>query len=273
MIFRCEEDKLKIKGFDTVALASAVSNLERKTFASRLTDASGKPIALALDQLPLPVQRTIQQVSRTAIENCLGVAIRTMGDGIPWNDSLARGVAVFTGLIGGAFGLAGLCAELPITTVVMLRSIAEIARGEGENLSSSEAKLACIEVFALSNSGPTGDTYYAIRTLLAQSLDEAASFITERGILDESTPAIVRFITNVASRFGIVISEEAAASCVPIIGALGGAAINGIFIDHFIHLAHGHFTIRRLERQYGSSEIRAAYGEIVKQMIAPHLSA
>jgi hypothetical protein len=268
-----EEDELKFKDSDATALASAVSNLERKTLASRLTDAAGKPIAIVLDQLPLPVQRTIQQVSRTAIENCLGIAIRTMGGGIPWNDSLARGVAVFTGLIGGAFGLAGLCAELPITTVVMLRSIAEVARAEKEDQSLSEAKLACIEVFALSNTGPTGDTYYAIRTLLAQSLDEAASFIAERGILDESAPAIVRFITNIASRFGIVISEEAAASCVPIIGALGGAAINAVFIDHFIHLAHGHFTIRRLERQYGSAEVRAAYGEIVKQTTAPRLLA
>jgi hypothetical protein len=34
---------------------------------------------------------------------------------------------------GGAFGLASLPIELPVSTIIMLRSIADIARSEGEN--------------------------------------------------------------------------------------------------------------------------------------------
>ena len=37
-----------------------------------------------------------------------------------------------SGAAGGAFGLATLPVELPVSTIIMLRSIAAIARNEGE---------------------------------------------------------------------------------------------------------------------------------------------
>jgi hypothetical protein len=33
-------------------------------------------------------------------------------------------------------------------------------------------------------------------------------------------------------------------------------------MDHFQHIAHGHFTVRRLERQYGLEPVKAAYQAI-----------
>ena len=62
---------------------------------------------------------------------------------------------------------------------------------------------------------------------------------------------LVRLITQVASRFRLVVSQKAAAQTIPVIGALGGAAVNYAFIDHFQSVARGHFTVRRLERKYG----------------------
>jgi hypothetical protein len=48
----------------------------------------------------------------------------------------------------------------------------------------------------------------------------------------------------------------------PVVGAVGGAAVNLIFMNHFQRIAEGHFTIRRLERIYGravySAPVRAA---------------
>jgi hypothetical protein len=35
--------------------------------------------------------------------------------------------------------------------------------------------------------------------------------------------------------------------------------VNTVFIDHFQQVAHGHFTVRRLERQYGNETIEAVY--------------
>ena len=72
---------------------------------------------------------------------------------------------------------------------------------------------------------------------------------------------LVRLITQVASRFGAVVTQKAAAQTIPVIGALGGAAVNYAFIDHFQSVARGHFTVRRLERKYGKEIIFAAYEE------------
>jgi hypothetical protein len=37
---------------------------------------------------------------------------------------------------------------------------------------------------------------------------------------------------------------------------MGGTAVNDAFIEHFQQTAHGHFTVRRLERKYGEAMIR-----------------
>jgi hypothetical protein len=48
------------------------------------------------------------------------------------------------------------------------------------------------------------------------------------------------------------------------VGALGGAVVNYAFIDHFQNVAHGHFSIRRLERIYGKNLIRTEYERLAK---------
>jgi hypothetical protein len=73
---------------------------------------------------------------------------------------------------------------------------------------------------------------------------------------------LIRLIALIAARFQIQVSEKAAAQMVPIIGAAGGAVINLLFIDHFQDMSRGHFTVRRLERQYGSETVRRAYEQI-----------
>ena len=104
--------------------------------------------------------------------------------------------------------------------------------------------------------------YFVIRGILAKSVTEAARFIAERGIVEEGSPVLIRFITQVASRFGMVVTQKAAAQTIPVIGALGGAAVNYAFIDHFQSIARGHFTVRRLERKYGKDIVFAAYEEV-----------
>jgi len=86
--------------------------------------------------------------------------------------------------------------------------------------------------------------------------------VAERGMAEEGAPILIRLITAIASRFGIVVSEKVAAAAVPVVGALGGAAVNLIFMDHFQEMAHGHFAIRRLERIYGPDAVRAEYEAI-----------
>ena len=44
-----------------------------------------------------------------------------------------------------------------------------------------------------------------------------------------------------------------------LIGAAAGATINLMFMSHFQDVSRGHFTVRRLERQYGQDVVRAAW--------------
>jgi hypothetical protein len=45
--------------------------------------------------------------------------------------------------------------------------------------------------------------------------------------------------------------------------------VNYAFIEHFQDVARGHFTVRRLERLYGSERIRSQYDSIAGQLSAP----
>jgi hypothetical protein len=57
------------------------------------------------------------------------------------------------------------------------------------------------------------------------------------------------------------VSERSAASALPVLGAVGGATVNMLFMNHFQRVALGHFAVRRLERQYGANVVRRLYDE------------
>jgi EcsC protein family len=155
---------------------------------------------------------------------------------------------------------------LPISTAVILRSIMDIARSEGENIRAVETQLACVEVFAIGSRSKADDSaemgYYATRAALARSIAEAAKFIVEKSLAEESAPAIVRLIAKIAARLSILVSDKFVAQSVPVVGAVGGAVINLIFISHFQDAARGHFIVRRLERRYGAEEVHSEYDRI-----------
>jgi hypothetical protein len=94
---------------------------------------------------------------------------------------------------------------------------------------------------------------------------EAARYVAQRGVVAEGAPVLVRFLTQVAARFGVVVSQKVAAQAFPVIGALGGAAVNYAFLEHFQDIARGHFTVRRLERIYGKDCIRQEYTRLAEQ--------
>ena len=215
--------------------------------------------------LPANYSEKIQVATRTALEKAFKVAVGTMDSKNtgPSRDIWHKVAVGVTGGVGGAFGLAALAVELPVSTTIMLRSIADIARSNGEDLGNTKAQLACLEVFALGGKSPSDDAaesgYFVVRAALAKAVSEAAQHIAKRGVADEAAPALVRLVALIASRFGIVVSEKAAAIAVPVIGAAGGAAINTMFMAHFQDMAHGHFTVRKLERKYGESLVRREY--------------
>jgi uncharacterized YccA/Bax inhibitor family protein len=145
----------------------------------------------------------------------------------------------------------------------MLRSIADIGRSHGEVLSTAQARVACLEVFALGGPSRQDDStetgYFAVRSALARAVTEASKYLAEKTVVEEAAPALVRLIAIVAARFQVQVSEKAAAMAVPIIGAIGGSGINLLFIDHFQDMSRGHFVVRKLERKYDQKLVRDTY--------------
>ena len=247
------------------ALQRAVAILEGKSFVGRLTELTGEPVSLMLRRLPAPVTRQINRTVRRALFQALDVALYKMGstwlpEPPPALFQFASGIA---GGVSGFFGMAALAVELPVTTTMMLRSIAGIAVRNGERLDQPASRLACLEVFALGpqgKRGPTGETsYYAARAFLAKTVSEAAQALLERQVAGSSGPLIVDFVSSIGSRFGIVVSEKVAAGAIPVVGAIGGAAVNIAFMQHFQQMARAHFVVRYLERRYGRQLVQSRY--------------
>src|ERR1017187_10346190 len=241
---------------DTDALRNAVKLLEHPSLAARLTNMVGKPVELLGRALPAGASQAIAAATTKSLEAALKVALLTIRNE-PQESSqlLHKALAVASGAAGGAFGIASLPLELPVSTIIILRSILNIARSGGENLTDPESTLSCIEVLGLGGRAETDSTtnsdYFFIRGILGKSVTEAARFIAERGIVEEGSPILVRLITQITARFGFVVTQKVAAQAIPVIGAVGGAVVNYAFIDHFQAVARGHFTVLRLERKYG----------------------
>lgn len=253
---------------DRKELQVAKNLLENPGLAAKVTNFIGTPIEKGLGLLPDNWSKNIGEVTQTALLKASDAAIFTMKD-IPGEASSniwhKLGVAI-SGGVGGFFGIAALAAELPISTSIMLRSIADIARSQGESITTIETKMACLEVFALGGNSKSDDGtesgYYAVRAALARSVADASEFLVRKALTDEGAPILIKFIAKIAERFGIQVTEKAAAQAIPAIGAAGGAIINTIFMDHFQDMARGHFLVRKLERKYGKEVIEKLYAEL-----------
>ena len=242
--------------------------LENPGIAAKFSAVLGSPFEKGLKMLPAKWQKTVHTATETALMKALDMAVKSLGTRRgSSNDRMHRFAAAASGAAGGAFGIAAIGIELPLSTTLILRSIAEIAAAEGEDPRQIETKLACITVFALGSTKDDRDNaaesgYFAARAALASAVSEATKYLAEKGMGKSGAPALVRLIALIASRFGVVVSQKAAAQLVPVIGAAGGAIINTIFIGHYQDMARGHFIVRRLEKIHGAEPVRKAYEKL-----------
>jgi len=255
----------RLEAHDEAELRTAVRLLENPGFVARVSDMAGTPIEIVIDRLPAGAGTKIDLVTRRALEAALGLAVRSIGrrrGREPRNRIHAAAVGL-TGAVGGAFGLASLAVELPVTTTIILRSVADIARSQGEDLRTVSARLSCLEVFALGGRSSLDDAaesgYFAVRAALARAVSEASRYLAQRTAVTEAAPVIAQLLARIGARFNTVVAEKILAQGVPVVGALGGAAVNMVFIRHFQDMARGHFAVRRLERAYGQDLVRSEY--------------
>ncbi|WP_058835067.1 EcsC family protein [Luteimonas abyssi] len=253
---------------DLAELREARALLESPGVAAQLANLVGAPVEYLLAyRLPRAATRLVHGGVQLALRQSLRLATRTLGQA----PSVARAprtrlhtaAVACTGAAGGAFGMAGLIAELPVTTTLILRSVAEVARSEGERLDDPEALLACYEVLTMGGKSARDDGaesgYFAARAVLAQQITVAAEYVAAHGLMSSGAPALVQVMSSVASKFSVKIGHKMAAQSVPVIGAASGATLNTLFMRHFQRTARGHFVVRRLERLHGREVIRNAY--------------
>ncbi|WP_284944036.1 EcsC family protein [Acidisoma cladoniae] len=158
-------------------------------------------------------------------------------------------VSTISGAATGFLGAPGMMVDIPLTTGLMLRSIAGIARSYGEDPSSPAGRRACLEVFALSEhrEGAEGQAgYWAARAALSRL-------------------AVDGFMRRIATLLGISFSQKLMTRVVPVIGAAAGGALNYAFMDYYQQMARVHFSIRALERRYDPEQVRACLDRLVEQ--------
>ncbi len=157
--------------------------------------------------------------------------------------------AAVSGVASGFIGLPGVLFDIPFTTTTILRSIAEVARDSGEDITAEDTKRACLEVLAFG--GPSS----------ADDETEIGYWATRIGM---NHLAINLLIKSAAGRFGLVISEKFLTQAIPVAGAITGGALNYAFTEYYQTMARVHFTLRSLDRRTNQPQaIRACFTEMV----------
>lgn len=260
-------------------LRRAVLLLETSGLASRITGLIGKPVDMLMKTLPTGAERVIHQAIDKALRHALDAALLSVdrsGLGLSrwrWlnntlsSDWFAKASVAVSGGAGGALGLPGTLVELPLTTTLVLRSIAQIGQLEGEDVAQDDFKLACLAVFALGGPDKSDDAaesgYFAVRLALANAIADAAG--------KPLAAMLPGFLTAIAQRFAIPVTLKFSAQLAPAVGGVAGSTINYVFIDHFQDKARGHFIVRRLEREHGPETVRTAYDAIKAELVAGNL--
>jgi hypothetical protein len=182
-------------------------------------------------------------VAEAALARAYDVAVLGLRDDrTAGSAGLTRLGVVTSGAASGFVGMAGFLPDATFTTLAIMREIARVAQQEGEDLSSEDARRACLEVFAFRSP--------------ADENESELGYFSARLIFQGRT--LTMLLSEVAARYGLVLGEKFSFQAVPLVGAVAGAALNVAFLDHYRNVAHAHFIIRRLERMHGQDVVREA---------------
>lgn len=269
---------------DESFVQAAYSYFEKPSFFVRASQAVGSPIEHTVNHLPDNIQNAISQACQKALNTALHVSLFTLeaenkpgrigkaAKFVPSSQKAHRIAATLTGAAGGFFGMPALPIELPITTVLMLRSVAKIAQESGADLEDRQTQLECLYVFSMGKSGlddPVLDSnYYSARMVFTTMVRDILEVFATRGskeiaelLAQGSIPVLARLLSQIAARFQLLVADKVIAQSVPILGAIAGGSINFLFTEHFNTTAKFHFGLKKLEKKYGHEALQAAYFE------------
>jgi hypothetical protein len=193
--------------------------------------------------LPAPLRGRIETVVTAALMRVQDLA--AAGDRAP--DLGARGsvaLAMLTGAAGGAGGLPGALAELPVTITVILHAIRRAAREAGFDPDQPAIRAQCLAVFSAGSP-------------LAMDDGVNTSFLGAR--LAVTGPALQKIVAAVAPRLATAMGQKLMAQSVPVLGALAGAALNAAYVTYYTEIARIRFDLLRLAETHGAEPVLAAF--------------
>ncbi len=203
----------------------------------------GGQVESGLRMMPKGLREQVEKAARNALEYSYSAASRSRGGAIGRavaGDRIHKVMATISGAIGGLGGLPTALAELPVATTVIFRAVQGVAAQHGEDPLSAETRLECLRVFGSGGDGPEDD-----------GVD--TSFLGAR--IGLTGPALHKLIAKVSPRFAAVLSQKLAAQAVPVLGAAAGAGTNYAFVDYYTEMAHVHFGLRELARDFDESQV------------------
>lgn len=284
---------------DLEFILRAAAYLEQPGFLVRMSGILGRPAEMALRALPASAERMVSRSTERALKAAMRAALATLRrppeavEGVAAADlyaatfksgALHAGAGYVTGFTGGLLGIAALPVELPLTTAIMLRSIADIARQMGADIRDPAIQLECLAVLGLghaqapatglASAGPGSldqaarmePGYYAVRASLISAVGSAAKYAASatpgevvKAMMRGRAPALAALLGAVANRFQLAVTQKTILQLLPVLGAATGTAVNLAFIDHFNEVARYHFGLRLLEARHGDVAVREAY--------------
>jgi hypothetical protein len=155
-------------------------------------------------------------------------------------------VAAVVGAAGGAAGLVGTLAELPVAVTLILRAIRSEAEAAGFDPDLPAVQAACLQVFAAG-------------TPLAGDDGGNSAFLSAR--LAVNGAAIEKMVAQVAPQLTLRLGQKLAGQTVPILGAFAGAAVNATYLTYFRDMARIRFALMRLSVRHGGEAVVAAFQE------------
>jgi hypothetical protein len=223
----------------------------RGAFTSFL-ESTGRWVEGGLNAVPANWRDEVHAKARQALSWAFEQVVNRMDSSDlrrPSSGSRYRLLSTTSGLMTGSVGLPGIIADLPTSTLLILLSIADIARSHGFDLRDPAIQAACIEAFTFG--GPTDDDN-----------DADLAFWSARA----ASPMLADMLPQVAARLGATWIALLPARAVPVVSSLASAAINWHFAGYFQAMAEVMFSLRHLEEQYGVETVRPLFQEVVEDL-------
>ncbi len=231
--------------------ALAARYLEARGGFTAFLSSTGGWVQQGLQKLPAAWKDSFHAKARDSLWWAYRQAILGMDEKETGKRSLGlmyRLMATGSGLVTGAAGLPGVLADIPASTLLVLRSIADLARAQGHDIRDPAIQALCIE--ALAFGGPTDEDD-----------DADLAFWSARA----AAPVIADLVIDIAGRFGSRLLAVLPARAVPMISVIVAGAINWHFTGFFQNMAAVLLELKPIEDRYDRAMVRACFAQVVRE--------